>query len=208
MGKRKKLKATTHNDVAVANELMVAIDYEKLADCLAKAIAEESDKRINAYSITREWMKFIIAPVFWSISVLTAILAVGFFITTLNALNCWTGDLADIPNAIKGLVSFVLTLMSIFISIAAFFAGKEIDQEQDRQFVVSVFSGMVSLVALIVALVALVIIKQVGGRFLVAECVFKSEEAYFGSLGAYTAWAIKLPTLLAAAFCISLVVWV
>lgn len=48
-------------------------------------------------------------------------------------------------------------LICIAIALPAFWTGKEFDQEKDRQFVVSVFSGMLSLVALIVAIIALVI---------------------------------------------------
>lgn len=158
MGKRKKsMKTTRPSKLETANKTIVDIDYEKLADCMAKAIAEEHDRRINAQSITREWMKFIIAPVFWGISVLTAILAVGFAINGVSTFNSWSQNTTDIKSVIEGFISFVLMLICIAIALPAFWAGKEFDQEKDRQFVVSVFSGMLSLVALIVAIIALVI---------------------------------------------------
>lgn len=158
MAKRKKAMRTTKPSGAEsANKTIIDIDYEKLADCVAKAIAEESDRRINAQSITREWMKFIIAPVFWGISVLTAILAAGFAINGASTFNSWSQNTTDIQSAVEGFISFVLALICIGIALPAFWAGKEFDQEKDRQFVVSVFSGMLSLVALIVAIIALVI---------------------------------------------------
>lgn len=157
MGKRKKsIKTTRPSRAEIANRAIIDIDYEKLADCVAKAIAKENDVRINTYSITREWMKFIIAPVFWVISILMAVLTVGFFITTISIFNALMDNPMDISKGIEGIISFVLTLMCGALAILAFAAGKEIDKERDRQFVVSVFSGMVSLAALIVALVALV----------------------------------------------------
>lgn len=157
MGKRKKsMKTTRPSKLETTNKTIVDIDYEKLADCVAKAIAKENDVRINTYSITREWMKFIIAPVFWVISILMAVLTVGFFITTISIFNALMDNPMDISKGIEGIISFVLTLMCGALAILAFAAGKEIDKERDRQFVVSVFSGMVSLAALIVALVALV----------------------------------------------------
>lgn len=157
MGKRKKsIKTTRPSRAEIANRAIIDIDYEKLADCVAKAIAKENDVRINTYSITREWMKFIIAPVFWVISILMAVLTVGFLITTISIFNALMDNPMDISKVIEGMISFVLTLMCGALAILAFAAGKEIDKERDRQFVVSVFSGMVSLAALIVALVALV----------------------------------------------------
>lgn len=158
MGKRKKsMKTTRPNGTEAANKTIVDIDYEKLADCMAKAIAAENDKRINAYSITREWMKFIIAPVFWVMSVLMAILSVGFFVTSVSALNAWMDSSVDmLEKGIEGIVSFMFALICGAFAIFAFAAGREIDKERDRQFVVAVFSGMVSLAALIVALAALV----------------------------------------------------
>lgn len=106
MGKRKKsMKTTRPSELETANKTIVDIDYEKLANCMAKAIVEEHDRRINAQSITREWMKFIIAPVFWGISVLTAILAVGFAINGVSTFNSWSQNTTDIKSAIEGFIS-------------------------------------------------------------------------------------------------------
>lgn len=112
MGKRKKsIKTTRPSRAEIANRAIIDIDYEKLADCVAKAIAKENDVRINTYSITREWMKFIIAPVFWVISILMAVLTVGFLITTISIFNALMDNPMDISKVIEGMISFVLTLM-------------------------------------------------------------------------------------------------
>lgn len=144
MGKSKK-KQKEHSPAPVA-----PLDYEKLAKCIAKAIAEENDKRTNAYSITSEWMKFIITPIFWIIIILSAILSIALSIVAISYLS------SNNPiTMLQGGLSFMAALFLGTIAIMTFFAIKEIDKEKDKQFVVSVFSGMISLVALIVALVAL-----------------------------------------------------
>lgn len=128
----------------------VPLDYERLAKCIAKAIAEENDKRANARSVTREWMKFIIAPIFWIIIISSAILSIAFFIVTFNALK-----IINVTTILQSMISFMLALIFLGTALMAFFADREFEKEKDKQFVVSVFSGMISLVALIVALIAL-----------------------------------------------------
>ncbi len=154
MAKKKKQKGKACKRSGLENPPSTVIDYEKLASCVAKAIAEENDKRTNSYSITREWMKVIICPVFWIFSALMALFGIAsiisaiiFFAKLPNATN--------VSNLFGGIISFMLCLICSGTALLALFAGKEFDQEKDRKFVVAVFSGMVSLVALIVSLVAL-----------------------------------------------------
>ena len=123
-----------------------AIDYERLARCIAKAISEENDKRTNSYSITRELLKFLICPIFWCITGTMALLAVVFLITTFRCL------VIEKINPLASFIPFMLALLSISIAVASFYASKEIDKEKDKQFVTSIFSALVSLVALIVSL--------------------------------------------------------
>ena len=155
MGKRKKQKNIIQNSSQPVNASLSEIDYEKLATCIAKAMVEENDKRVNAYSVTRELMKFIITPMFWVIAILLALFTVAFFIVALPCLEEGLNS-SNFGEFFKGIISFLLSLISLGIALFSFFAGKEFDRENDRQFVVAVFSGMVSLAALIVALVALV----------------------------------------------------
>ena len=155
MGKKKKQKKIIQNSGQLVNASLSEIDYEKLAVCIAKAMVEENDKRVNAYSVTRELMKFIVTPVFWAIAVLMMLFAVAFFVVALPCLEEGVNT-SNFSEFFKGLISFLLSLISLGVALFSFFAGKEFDKEKDRQFVVAVFSGMVSLAALIVALVALV----------------------------------------------------
>ena len=128
----------------------VPLDYERLAKCIAKAVSEENDKWANAHSVTREWLKFIITPIFWMIIISSAILSIAFFIITFSTLS-----IINTTTVFRSIVSFMLALIFLSTALMAFFADREFEKEKDKQFVVSVFSGMISLVALIVALVAL-----------------------------------------------------
>lgn len=150
MAKKKRHKRIVSHTKDFSGNCVEPIDYEKLANCIAKATADENDKRMNSYSVTREWMKFIICPVFWLIAVVSLVLCIGCFIYCYIEL---CGQ--DIINMFRGFISFILGLTFITISLFAFLAGKELNKETDKQFVVSVFSGMIALVALIVAFVAL-----------------------------------------------------
>lgn len=131
------------------------LDYERLAKCIAKEIAEENDKRINSDSPTREWMKLLITPVFWGISIIMGLLAIAFFITAFTYLSVPSTNPPNYSSMTKGMFCAAIALFASGIAMFTYLARKELDKEMDRQFVAAVFSGMVSLAALIVALVAL-----------------------------------------------------
>lgn len=135
------------------------LDYDRLAKCIAKEISAENDRRANARSDTREWMKFITWPIIIAFSILMASLGVGCLIVALKAFGAALSPLTLSMNTLmiflKGELFFALSLMCIGAATTAFFASKEFEGETDRQFVASVFSSMVSLTALIVAFLAL-----------------------------------------------------
>ena len=135
------------------DEVNIEIDYDKLAEAIVKA----NEKQANQYSMSREWMKFIIYPVFFGTSVMSAILSLSFGIYSVKALlDAMSGNAMDLQLFIKGLVSFMICLYLISICLSTYFTGKEIDKEDDKQYVATMFSNVVALVALVVSLVALV----------------------------------------------------
>jgi hypothetical protein len=84
-------------------------------------------------------------------------LTVGMYTTVLYAIQLpWQGWLAVIKNI------YVLTMMAMILFILGMYslimwgASNEMRKEKDKNYIVSVFSGVVSFAALIVALVALV----------------------------------------------------
>lgn len=152
---KKKQKKVNRNERRSINASSNEIDYAKLASCIAEAIVEANSKKTNSYSFTRELMKFVVTPLFWLIAALMMLFAFAFLGVACFCMNEGVNSL-NIIEFLKGGISFILGLISFSIALFSFFAGKEFDKENDKQFVVAVFSGMVSLAALIVALVALV----------------------------------------------------
>ena len=61
-----------------------------------------------------------------------------------------------ITDASIGGVEFAFGLFAIAVAFLTGATAKEVDKEKDKNFVVAVFSGIVSLVALVVSFVALV----------------------------------------------------
>ena len=127
------------------------IDYDKIAEAIVKAHESQSQK----YSISREWMKFIITPVFWGIAVISGLLAVALFIYGVGTFESALNN-EDWSQAVSSCVSLCASFFMISICLSSFFAAKEIDKETDKQYVATIFSNIVALVALVVALISLV----------------------------------------------------
>ena len=145
------MRKRRRNITIVNNE----IDYDKLAEAIVKANTISQEK----YSPSREWMKYILVPIFWGIAILSGILAVAMFISLCRNISSVfsSGTLTEILVFIfEALMTFFTFVFSIFSVITA----KEIDKENDRTYVASVFSNIVAIAALVVALVAL--LKGVG----------------------------------------------
>ena len=145
MRKRRKTKIVVNNE----------IDYDKLAESIVKANAKQQEQ----YSPSREWMKYVLIPVFWCVAVFTGILAIVMLVSILKTVTTVfaSGNL----NQIAALFfEFALTLFMAGFSIITIITAKEIDKENDRTYVASMFSNIVAIAALVVALVAL--LKGVG----------------------------------------------
>lgn len=153
--KKKRVESLEEKEHALVMPPIEQIDYDRLADCIAKAVASENEKRAEKYSITREWMKFIIIPVLGTVSVVVGLLGIAFFIQAISSIVDLASPIWSFQSLLKLIIAFFFALICFAISLFTFFAAKELDKEKDRQFVVAVFSSMVSLGALVVALVAL-----------------------------------------------------
>lgn len=154
----KKRKKTVKNNQHTTREILpqtIEIDYEKLANCISDSVKKQDSS--GDYSIVREWMKFLIYPVFWGISLLLFSIAAYSFVEVMRYSAIFSST--DTKALIKGMPPlmgyFILMLFSLSAGIVSIFAAKELNNEKDKQFVASVFSNVVSLVALIVALIAL-----------------------------------------------------
>ena len=67
MRKRKR------NITIVNNE----IDYDKLAEAMVKANVKHQEQ----YSPSREWMKYILIPIFWGVAVISGLLVIAMFVS-------------------------------------------------------------------------------------------------------------------------------
>lgn len=142
------------------DEVNIEIDYDKLADAIVKA----NEKQSQQHSFSREWMKFIIYPVFKGTTIVTAIVAVCCILygvvsmcTSLNDITVLQIDpWGSFINFAIGGFFFCVGLFVSSVSFATAMTAKEIDKENDRNYVATMFSNVVALVALIVSLVALV----------------------------------------------------
>ena len=134
--------------------VQVEIDYDKLAEAMVRA----QEKYSAQYSVTREWMKTLIVPIFWGIAILVGLFGVAFVLQGGNFFVEVSQESVDgwLTEVCKGGISFVIGLFFVAVAFVTGASAKEIDKEKDKNYVVAVFSGIVSLVALIVSLIALI----------------------------------------------------
>ncbi len=77
------------------------------------------------------------------------------FVFLFALAQSWS-SFSDITRNILGLLFIlILSFSSLVYGVAMIGAGHEIDQEEDRNYIVDVFSGIIGFVALIVSLIAL-----------------------------------------------------
>lgn len=152
---KKKDKPQVINNI---QELNLEIDYDKLAEAIVKAQSKTEKQRKEKKSSISDSFIFWISLFFRVISIFgIAICIIGFIAIIQYAIN------TAIWNTANNIVANIFTfgIIGLFIitfgayCIIMWRAAKEIETEKDRNYVVSVFSGIVSFVALIVALVAL-----------------------------------------------------
>ena len=136
----------------------VEIDYEKLGKSVADAIVKKERAEAERYSVTREWFKYILFAMIIIMGLLAVIISGYCF---YKSYTLWDKALGDSPRVYwlegaKMIGYFVSGLFLLGMTGFAVAAQKEIEEEMNRQFIATVFSGVVALVALIVALLALV----------------------------------------------------
>ena len=152
MGKRKKAQQTPKKTV-IGNieQINLEIDYDKLAESIVKASKIEDEKR----SLSREWMKFVITPIFWLFTVISGLFAIGFFVEIFQIIKTLKGNISEWEQWITIAVGFILSLSFVVVCIFTIATAREIEKENNKQYVAAMFSNIVALVALIVALIAL-----------------------------------------------------
>lgn len=172
----KKEKAAVVNNI---KELNLEKDYDKLAEAIVKAQEKAKDEKTKSgtngkprffsaiWSIIKgEKSKdgrflsapfaIIISAVYRIIAIFGIIAVVLLLIATVLALRqvSWLGW--NIASNIMGIL-FALTMsITVFLYMVLFWgAANDVRHEKDKNYVISVFSGLVSVAALVVAIIAL-----------------------------------------------------
>lgn len=126
------------------------IDYDKLAEAIVKA----NNKQQETYSPSREWMKYVLIPVFVGLAILSGTLSAAMFVTLFKSTSVIFEN-----GILTGIVIFLLEFFIAFFALGfcvfSIVSAKEIDKENDRGYIASMFSNIVAIAALIVSLVAL-----------------------------------------------------
>ena len=164
------------------------IDYDKLAKAIVDANVQKNNEEDNESKSKekltfRGFFKLIYYIVFnkkqsngtMTSGLLSGLIALAFNGLALLGLIVFVCGIFDVANIIKSCVwtsdsitnkVATISLMVAFVIIVGMFslifraAANEMAKEKDRDYVVAVFSGIVSFAALIIALVAL--LKGVG----------------------------------------------
>ena len=145
------MRKRRRNITIVNNE----INYDKLADTIVKANIKQQEK----HSSSREWMKYILIPVFWGLAILSGILAVATFISLCqNAISVFKSS--TLTQYLTFVFKALITFFTIGFCAFSIVTAKELEKENDRTYISSMFSNIVAIAALVVSLIAL--LKGVG----------------------------------------------
>ena len=165
---KKKDKPQVINNIG---EINLEIDYDKLAESIVKAQekSEEENKpkgKIGFWTAIGEIIlnkedkngkrtAFVLAEIMAYIFNFAAIVGAIFSVGILVSIFMLEWNISLWSIVVQAIMIAILLLMSL--SIALIFRGiaNEIRAEKDRNYIISVFSGIVSFAALIVALIAL-----------------------------------------------------
>lgn len=156
--KKKKTKTVIKNE----------IDYEKLTDAIVKAQKEidydklaeaivNAQRRVNeADSSISKTFVVITGMFFYAVSILGGIMAI--FIGAYSIWYVVSNFNNDSKVTIGLLILFVVLVVAIILMFTylLFKCAKEIENEKDKQYIISLFSAVVCFVALILSFVALV----------------------------------------------------
>ena len=157
--------AKKKNSLQVINnigELNLEIDYDKLAKSIVKALEKSENEANKNKKFTSGTFAMIISLAFRGEAILGWLIALATPITVINTAKSfgWDEVNAIVSNVFSIAFAVALFVVLVLYSFLLWKSAKEIETEKDRNYIISVFSGIVSFAALIVALVAL--FKEVG----------------------------------------------
>ena len=150
---KKKDKPQVINNI---KELNLEIDYDKLAEAMIKAQGKSDAATTKNKKFTSVTFAFLISLVFRGIAIIGFALTFIMPIALLESVQIKQEGFLGLFHMISLVaVSLACMLVLFLLSWILWKSAKEIETEKDRNYIISVFSGIVSFAALIVALVAL-----------------------------------------------------
>ena len=166
---KKKDKPQIINNI---QELNLEIDYDKLAEAIVKAQEKsttlpESESKIGFWKAV--WLvirnkepkngkktAYLLAEVMaWMFNALAICGVILTFIVGYGLVSQFSCNINVFQFVAKVIASIMLLGTALILSLIFRGIANEIKAEKDRNYIISVFSGIVSFAALIVALVAL-----------------------------------------------------
>ena len=151
---KKKDKPQVINNI---QELNLDIDYDKLAEAIVKAREKSEDEANKKRKFTSGSFAMLITVAFRGFSIFVGLLCVAILAALIFTWNSFKWNtFANAAGSIMALFMFIsFAIVAGIYAVLLWKSAKEIETEKDRNYIISVFSGIVSFAALIVALVAL-----------------------------------------------------
>lgn len=142
----------TNKTVNKIDTVNIEIDYEKLAEAIVKAEKKASETKSYTANTFAALSGLIFRGAAWIGMIFTWLFGIAgvAYLVMLDWKN------VNVFTVVSSAFLIATILLLIFcLSILLLKSAKEIEGEKDRQFVVAVFSAIVSFTALVVALLAL-----------------------------------------------------
>ena len=141
----------------IINNNVNEIDYDKLADAIVKAQEINEDKANQKHRFTSGSFAMLITVAFRVFSAFVGLLAVLMLVAPVVSWSTlqWNSFTNIVTSIVTIVFCIVFTTVLGVYTILLWKSANEIETEKDRNYIISVFSGIVSFAALIVALVAL-----------------------------------------------------
>ena len=151
---KKKDKPQVVNNI---QELNLEIDYDKLAEAIVKANSQLDAEANKSKKFTSGMFSISVFVILRVIALLGWIIAFALLIGSINTFieMSWNDFSTVAENIFQIIYSITITVLLVLYPLMLWKSAKEIETEKDRNYIISVFSGIVSFAALIVALVAL-----------------------------------------------------
>ena len=151
---KKKEKSQVINNI---ENLSLEIDYDKLAESIVKAQEKSENEANRRKKFTSGTFAMIISFAFRGVAILGWLIAFATPVAIINMVKSFVWNEVNVVmgNVFSIAFAVVLFVVLVLYSFLLWKSAKEIETEKDRNYIISVFSGIVSFAALIVALVAL-----------------------------------------------------